>query len=395
MKKIKFTAVLFLLLITFFSCKKNVSTKLGNEINEENVNNWLSKKVSKNGLGKTSSILKSIKENLNFSISWTCEFQNEKSMIIIPIKNDYLFVNNKNKKVSNYLVVFKSSENKILYANIWQAHNNATVSKNTFANIYLGKNEELNGRYTELSLQDNFIRENLYDNNKLKETNLRKVKPSTNALNSGTLVCLDYYVLRTTYQVETGIIISQVVLYEFQVCNCKPTNMVQTTIIAESDCDPSAGVGATPADELIQMVTDALSGSVTTTTTYNSHYCPDVNQTTHFSNFLIGSGTYYSVNAVSQFQTKRTGSYLNVIHNITTVSYTTNFPYVLEYALEGKYIPNEPSLNVNIDYNNTNHPWATAIRSGKFAVTPKAPGFSWCGNSFSIQGNCYNDFYPQ
>lgn len=236
-KKIGGFALLIVLVIN--GCKRADLNNLSSRtIKKEIVEDWLNQKIG-NGQGLASGIAKNIKENLMFNEAWENDYRNGEKIITIPISNNVKFKNNATKTTNNYLVLFKNANNKVFNGYIWQAIDGAMVTKNTLANMYNHVKEDLQGTYCLLDIKDNFKYQKRYENNKEAELWMRQIKPSTTAVNSGTLVCNDYYVLHTEYNYLTGEILNQSVLYTFQVCNCTPNNQVQSTIIGPGECDPN------------------------------------------------------------------------------------------------------------------------------------------------------------
>jgi hypothetical protein len=362
MKKLPLLAVIITAVVFVQSCRKQDASQETALQRKNLVVDWLDKKIGK-GEGKAAAIAKGIKENIQMELSWINDYKDGQQIIVVPINKNYQFVNNKNVNPNNYLVLFKTNDNKISEANVWQTLPGTVVTKNSFLNIYLQKNEDLKGTYVLLDTRDNFIRQVTYENNQLKEMMQRKIKPSETTVNSGTLVCTDYYVLRTYY--ANGEVIGQEVMYTFQVCNCAPTNVVQTTIQGTSECDPSGG-GGVSIDASVG-ISELMNGSIFSyTTNIDVSILWNATQTLT-SQFKCGDGQYWEVMGNATMAASKSGLNNNItVHSVTGTSTAwKQIPYHLQPFFDIQYQSFSSQLPAVITNNVSQNPKSTLIQKGE------------------------------
>jgi hypothetical protein len=214
MKNFKKNVLAVCTLLLVFGCKKNseentVDSKLENKVIE-----WINKQQGSNDVKRTA-IANEIKLNLEIDKSWLNSYEKGETILTIPIKSSCKLTNNKDKNPTNYLVLFQDINNKIRSGYIWQALPGATITKNTIANIYNHKEEDLDGTYALLGLHDTYIQESTYEKNHLKKLDLPISKSITNTRTNTT--CYDWYLITTTYD-ENGNVVSQSESYLTTTC---------------------------------------------------------------------------------------------------------------------------------------------------------------------------------
>jgi hypothetical protein len=389
MKTKKLVFYLTLLAFVFAACsKKEDMLDLNESQQKAMVEEWLNTKIG-TGQGVASGIIKDIKANIEMSNSWLSDYREGEKILVIPISKNCSFVNNKEKNTNNYLVLFKTDDNKINNGYIWQTLPGTLMTKNSISNIYKEKNEELNGTYVLLNLRDNFVRQYTYESNIMKEMMQRKAKPQdNNRSSSGTLVCTDYYVLRTTFNTSTGEIIGQEVLYSFQVCNCQPSNTVQTTLTGATECDPSTdgGGGVFNAVQAEEGVTELMSGAVFSHTTNLSLFVATPALNTHPYQFKCGWGGYWDVWGNAQLTTSKNLANNITVHSITcTSSWAKQIPgpLVITHDIDYTDAISPPAI---INSNNTTSPTSIQVQRGVIRAFVKIPGYSGFGSSDNVTG---------
>ncbi len=164
--------LLFLSTIFFISCQKNAD-KQEEAQNTEAVNKviaWLEEQKSTATLAGSKKI-KSLKENLDFSLTGTGLFSPDETLIIVPIKNSFVTNSNQDKHPINSLVLLVNNKKKIRRGYIVQyispkEINSKDLSK-FFYSYYNLETTDFTGSLAYLTVSDEFSYETNYTNGKM------------------------------------------------------------------------------------------------------------------------------------------------------------------------------------------------------------------------------------
>jgi hypothetical protein len=242
MKKIQFSYLIAALLCFLAGCKKNDNNLGAAAELQAKVFKWIDERQT-NPSEKREQYVNRLKENLEFENAWTSNYREGESILIIPISQQMVFVNGKNKNPKNYFVLFCNPANYIDRGGyIWQVPAGAAFTKSTLPNIYNHIEEDLNGTYELLNMYDMHFGKFSYKNGKLSETGEYTPRRSAGSQSAGSgiassVVCTDWYLITNVYDVGGGLISSNE-QYLGRTCGCGNPNEVQIF-----DCDESEGGG--------------------------------------------------------------------------------------------------------------------------------------------------------
>ncbi len=239
-----------LLLIAGVACKKNDAPAEATGIDapmKQKVLNWLNKQQTASQphrVARTRSLI----EHLEWGKAWEGARDKDEQMLMIPIAGGFTLKNNSKLETHNYLLLFTNLQGSILGGRIFQRIGNAQFTKKTIPSFFNISGyfplEGLNGTYCTMNIHDIFYSEKVYENNKLKEDRVHQTKQKGTTTESNEN-CVDWYLITTYYNPETGAVLSQTETYLGTSCSgCVPyTGTVQTTITGgtEWDCNVSGG----------------------------------------------------------------------------------------------------------------------------------------------------------
>jgi len=137
-----------------------------------------------------------LQDNLDFE-KVRYEQRNEKERFaVIPVKQSYTSLNNKDKHPFNYLVVTVDQQNNLTTGNLIQFipdGEGKPVPQNTFAKIFNHQKLDANGKFTVLSVADDFRYELSFEKGSLKSITEKKSKKSATTGRMNEYACIDWY----------------------------------------------------------------------------------------------------------------------------------------------------------------------------------------------------------
>jgi hypothetical protein len=271
LKIIQIIVLLFLLSITFLSCKKISISENSKKISNEQIKiqDWLSSQKTNINATRIKWI-DALNTNLLYDKLWI-ENDEDVQYIIVPIKENFKFKNNRGQRITSYLVSALNANSEILYSVVLQNKPTNTqltseLSKGAISNIF--NNRPIIGDYNIriITIFDNYLYAKTYKEGKYISTlNLgkRKTKEQYNQTNNNNVTntngCIDWYWV-TTY--SDG---SQTWEFAFRTCpggGCYDTEVA--SICPEGDGGSSGGGDPQPLPS--DPCTDAQIGSSKATT---------------------------------------------------------------------------------------------------------------------------------
>ena len=248
------------LCVTFFAllvmvwgagCKKNEAptATIVDAALQQKVISWMDKQQTPQQTERMA-LNKAIQENLQWDRAWEGARGKDEQLLMIPLSKGLKLKNNSRLETHNYLVLFMDKAGNISGGHIFQGVGNSLFTEKTIPSYYdvsgLRPNEGLNGTYCIMSIHDIFYSQKVYENNQLRESSIPQTKQKANATESNEN-CVDWYLVTTYYNPETGAVLSQTETYLGTTCSgCVPyTGTIQTTITGETewDCNVAGGSG--------------------------------------------------------------------------------------------------------------------------------------------------------
>lgn len=244
MNKVIVTSCLLLTALFMGSCKKNdapATASIDTGV-QQKVISWLNKQQTPHQTDRVA-LNKAILEHLQWNRAWEAQQERDDKMLIIPIGKGVTFKNNSKRKVDSYLAITFDETGDVFHGRIFQSVAGSIFTQKTIPAFYGNTKEDLNGTYIMLNVHDIFHTEATYENNKLKEEKVQQTKQNGNTRTNNN--CVDWYVVTTYYNTETGEILYQTETYLGTNCSgCVPyTGTPQTTITGgtEWDCNTAGG----------------------------------------------------------------------------------------------------------------------------------------------------------
>jgi hypothetical protein len=197
--------VLSFISFNFYGCQKEISNQNGSTnltvaALSSKVNNWLNKQQAKYSAGRKDK-MQQLQQNLDFEKLHIEALNEREQLIIVPVKNEYKTVNNKDKSVSNIAVFILDRAGEIRQGNVLQYASASTDSDNSFPDntitkVYNNQKITSSGKFTLLSVYDKFEYELTYHAGSLQATGYMQPKTSASG-RSG--ICLAWYLVTTTF----------------------------------------------------------------------------------------------------------------------------------------------------------------------------------------------------
>lgn len=270
------TALLFFLQ----SCKKEKQTEELNMVQNDpyieslgiKVNDWLLARKQESIPEKADKIQK-LTDNLELKKLYTEPLGDTETLIIIPLKKDFVSENYKDKNPINYFLGILNRNSELRRGNIVQfiqSGNTAlkAVPKNTFYKLYKDNNPDINGSLAFLGIADDLQYEMSYVNGKFKTFSIKQLKPkATGGRGNGTTVlqCWDTYWV--TWD-ENGSARWEY-LYSYCEDDCNTTRNVREGSF-RTDCGGGGGTGGED-EEYNALVAEATFTSVSEPGTSVTH----------------------------------------------------------------------------------------------------------------------------
>jgi hypothetical protein len=197
--------VLSFVSFTFYGCQKEISDQNGSTdltatVLSSKVNNWLDNQQAQSATGRKEKI-QQLQQNLDFDKLHVETLNAGEQLIVVPVKNGYKTVNNKDKSVSNTAVFILDKSGTIRQGNVVQyakgtADGDNSFPNNTITKIYNNQKIEGSGKFTLLSIYDKFEYELAYNSGSLQSTGYMQSKISANGRTSS---CIAWYLVTTTF----------------------------------------------------------------------------------------------------------------------------------------------------------------------------------------------------
>jgi hypothetical protein len=249
--KILITIALMVTIFFFWGCKKASEDKTSLSHQERaKVLNWLEKQKTSTNPAKNQTV-QNLADHLDFARLRSEQSGNEETITVIPVKPGLLTVNNRNKMVSNYLVLFpdKIGGYRSGYILQYQPVNGqpAEVPTNTFGKFYDSQDLDCNGTFTTITVRDKFVAEVEYkDKGRLARFSEITVKDHPQHGNGNARSCIDWYWV-TTYYYPDGSSYQTSEYFTTTCDGCSPSDPNAASL----DCDNSGngsggGGGDTP-----------------------------------------------------------------------------------------------------------------------------------------------------
>lgn len=197
------------------SCQKeNDKLKAGLSVKEaENrINLWLEKQVSADNQVKNTRI-QLLKEKLDYSILYFEQLRDDEHFIIVPVKEGFPSINNRNKKSITVFLLIENELGIIRKGDIVQymsekQSDNTSIPHNSFFKIFNAEPFTENAQFSFLTIADRLEYEVKYVNGALVSSGRVTGKESATTLNGPpqdpiSPDCIDWYLV-TTYYYEDG-----------------------------------------------------------------------------------------------------------------------------------------------------------------------------------------------
>jgi hypothetical protein len=244
-KKLLMPFVLVVVGSSFIACKKeHYGGVVQSEVASE-VNLWLENQKAPSQPNKAANI-ETLKNNLEFSRSWTEESHDGEQILIVPINEKFRTERNIDNKSILNLVILKDNSGKIRRANIVMYYpknpTQGNLPRNTFYAIYNTAEPSANGEFRFLSVTGRSLYRLNYENERLRSAGHIQSKSIISARSNdiSIVTCTDWYLVTTYYDAD-GNIVDQTSEFLHRTCSGCDDGM------NEGHCqdDPGSGGGTT------------------------------------------------------------------------------------------------------------------------------------------------------
>jgi hypothetical protein len=194
-----------------------------------------------------------LSQYLDYERVYTEYLNNGEKFIVVPVKQGFKTINNKNKNPLNTLVLTLDRTDKIRSGKIIQfvpetGTTPERLDRNTLHNIFNSKPVTMDGAFTALAIWDHYMFELDYKEGKLAKSKTMEPEGGyANYRNARTNGCIDWFIVTTLY--VNGQIINQYYEYVGTTCDgCTPQDPNAESIGCEGNGDGSP-IGSLPPPE--------------------------------------------------------------------------------------------------------------------------------------------------